>query len=253
MTGIRDFLPGFRHFRPPFDAPIAPDQPFAVIGDIHGRDDLLTVLLAKLETEAPGLPVVFVGDYVDRGPDSATVVNHLRVLCRANPDMYVALRGSHEAMFLKFLETPAEAGPRWLFNGGDKTLASFDVDVPDDLADENNLVRARDSLADSAGPELINWMRALPLVWQSGNVAVTHAGADPSQPIEPRRGHGLLWGHRDFLRKPRQDGLWIVHGHYIVPEPAVDMGRIATDTGAYRTDCLTAAIITPGNVRFLST
>ena len=253
MTGIRDFLPGFRRFRPQFDAPIVPEQPFAVIGDIHGRDDLLTALLAQLETEAPGLPVVFVGDYVDRGPDSAAVLRHVRELCQVNPEKFVALRGNHEAMFLEFLETPAEAGPRWLFNGGDRTLASFGIDIPDDLWAENGLVQARDRLVECAGAALVDWMRALPLVWQSGNVAVTHAGADPSQPIEPRRGHGLLWGHRDFLRKPRQDGLWIAHGHYIVSEPVAEMGRIATDTGAYSTGRLTAAIIGPENVRFIGT
>ncbi len=114
-------------------------------------------------------------------------------------------------------------------------------------------MQARDALLRAAGDDLVAWMRGLPLVWSSGNLHVTHAGGDPASPIEPRRGHGLLWGHPDFLRKSRQDGYWMVHGHYVVSEAASTGGRISVDTGAYATGRLTAALIEPGSVRFLST
>ena len=156
-------------------------------------------------------------------------------------------------MFLEFVDIPARAGPQWLRNGGVQTLESFGICAPSDNQDPDALVIARDALIEQAGRNCIDWLRALPLVWQSGNVAVSHAGGDPSRAIEPRRGHGLLWGHRDFLSKQRGDGLWMAHGHFIVPQAHMRAGRIAIDTGAYSTGRLSAAIVEPGSVRFLST
>lgn len=230
---------------------MAPEQPFVAIGDIHGRDDLLSALLDQLRDQAPELPLVFVGDYVDRGPDSAAVLRRIMGLCQSAPQKVIALKGNHEVMLLDFIDTPEVAGPLWLRNGGAKTLESFGIPDPADNADA--LRGARDALVEQAGPGCIDWLRARPLIWQSGNVVVSHAGGDPARPIDPRRGHGLLWGHRAFLRKPRRDGLWMVHGHFIVPEPHMRAGRIAIDTGAYSTGRLSAAIVGPEGARFLST
>ncbi|MFD1160150.1 metallophosphoesterase [Roseovarius aestuarii] len=236
-----------------FTAPIAPDRSFVVIGDVHGCDDLLVQLLDQLSKRVPDLPYVCVGDYVDRGPDSAAVLRRLMTMTANDPESMICLKGNHEAMMLDFIDMPIECGPVWLANGGDKTLESFGISAPSDRRDAPALISARDALVENAEPELVYWLRALPLIWQNGNVAVTHAGGDPSRPLEPRRGHGLLWGHPDFLRKQRGDGLWMTHGHFIVPQPEVTGGRIAIDTGAFSTGMLSAAIIRPGNVDFLST
>ncbi len=238
--------------KPGFQAEIAPEHPFVAIGDIHGRDDLLGNLLKQLEEQVPNLPLVFAGDYVDRGPDSAKVLARLMALSESPLKSITCLMGNHETILLDFLDHPESMARQWLRNGGVATLESFGVSVPDDSASPKAARLMRDQLVETMGTQMIAWLRSRPLVWQSGNVAATHAGADPKCPIEPRRGHGLLWGHPDFLKTPRKDGLWIVHGHFIVDTPCAEQGRISIDTGAYRTGRLTAAIVEPGNVTFLT-
>jgi serine/threonine protein phosphatase 1 len=230
------------------DAPPAPERPFAAIGDVHGRDDLLARLLAELEARAPDHAVVLVGDLIDRGERSADVLRRLA----SRPDI-VCVMGNHEAMCLEFLDEPERLGPRWLWNGGLQTLASFGIGGVTTGAGPGALRRARDRLAEAMGGELVAWLRARPLTWRSGNVVVAHAGADPARPIEEQEAKALLWGHPRFGAAPRSDGLWIVHGHTIRPRPVAEAGRIGIDTGAYATGHLTAALIGEGTVEFVST
>ncbi len=234
-----------------FTHPIAPDQPFLAIGDIHGRADLLERLEQIILTEAPGLPAVFVGDYVDRGENSARVIELLMSSSQSGDQPVYCLKGNHEEMCLRFLDDPARNGERWLKFGGLQTLASYGVKVSG--ADVSALKRARDDLALAMGDAVIDWIRARPTMWRSGNVCVTHAGADPARPLESQSDRALLWGHKDFAEKSRTDGQWIVYGHVIVDRPNAARGRIAVDTGAYATGRLTAALISADSVRFLAT
>lgn len=217
--------------------PPDPLRPVAILGDIHGCDRLLARLLPRLEGQ-----VICVGDYIDRGEESAAVLDRLI----ARPEV-LCLRGNHEDMLLAFLDDPEGKGPRWLRYGGLQTLASFGVGG--DLS-TGRLGHIRDALARAMGDERIDWMRALPLWWQSGNLAVTHAGADPRRDLAQQEARDLLWGTPEFGRRPRTDGLWIAHGHVIVDAPTAEGGRIAVDTGAYATGRLTAAIIAPDVLRF---
>jgi serine/threonine protein phosphatase 1 len=230
-----------------FEAPLAPDGPLAVIGDVHGRDDLLGRLLGRLAEEAPDHAVVLVGDLIDRGEQSAQVLRRLA----ARPDI-LCLRGNHDVMCLDFLDEPERAGPGWLHNGGLQTLASFGVGAGG-LGRPEALREARDALALAMGDGLVDWLGSRPLWWQSGNVVVTHAGADPLRSMAEQEDRDLLWGSSRFGKMPRSDGLWVVHGHRIQPEAHATAGRIAVDTGAYATGRLTAALISPGELRFLST
>ena len=246
-----------------------PDRPLYLVGDIHGRADLLSRLFDLIDADqaASGHEhplAVFVGDYIDRGPDSRRVLELLARLdtsLAADPEAegeMLCLMGNHERMLLDFLDDPLLSGPRWLRNGGVQTLESFGLEgVPEDAGAEV-LEAARDALAEAleAGrPEgLEAWLRARPLIAQCGNVAIVHAAADPEQPIDAQVAGTLLWGHPEFLARPRGDGLWVAHGHTIVKRPSARSGRIALDTGAWATDRLTAAILAPGEpVRFLST
>jgi Calcineurin-like phosphoesterase len=229
--------------RPAFD-PVAPDAPIYVIGDIHGRADLLVRLLARLD---PAIPVLCVGDYVDRGEHSAEV---LRIL--QDSPAITCLKGNHETMLLDFLDAP-RTGANWLRNGGLQTLASFGIAGQSESSKGADLETARNALGVAMGDGLINWLRNLPLFWQSGNVAVVHAGADPTTPIATQREDFLVWGHPDFTKTPRADGIWVVHGHTITDAPTASNGRIAVDTGAFATNRLTAARIAPGEVSFIST
>lgn len=232
--------------------PLAPASPFAVIGDIHGRADLLDLLLARLDQEMPIGPVILVGDYIDRGEDSAAVLTRLCAATTTPACRLVCLSGNHEDMCLRFLDDPDRHGPMWLRNGGLQTLASFGIGGVGPSSAAPALAKARDALAVRMGDNMINWLRALPVSWQSGNIAVVHAGADPALPLDAQKRATLLWGHKDFVSRPRFDGLWIVHGHTIVAEPVSVSGRIAVDTGAYATGKLSAAILTSGAVRFLT-
>lgn len=242
----------FRWFRkspPVFDAPLAPESPFTVIGDVHGADALLARLLDRLEHEAPG-PILCVGDYIDRGENSAAVVDLLRARQDRLGDRLICLMGNHERMALDFLNEPVRTGPRWTRYGGLQTLASYGVPPVPGTASDEDWLRTRDLFLGALGSETEGWLRALPLSWQSGNVAVVHAAADPGLPIAEQSPQTLLWGHPDFTETPRSDGTWIVHGHTIVQEPSSEHGRIATDTGAYATGRLTAARIEVGAVTF---
>ncbi|WP_353536125.1 metallophosphoesterase family protein [Cognatishimia sp. WU-CL00825] len=224
-------------------APLHLAHDFVVIGDLHGRADLLEGLLRQLETEAPGLPLVFVGDYIDRGPDSAAVLRLLQDLPGAT-----CLMGNHERMCLSFLDQPNRNGARWLRYGGADTLASYGVAVQQD-----DRLRARDQLIDIMGEDSIHWMRALPLFARNGMLYVTHAGADPRQDIETQDESSLIWEHPEFVRQPRRDGAWLIHGHTIVTQPLVQQQRIAIDTGAYATGRLTAAVFAGDDLRFVQT
>lgn len=231
-----------------FSAPLAPDQPLAVIGDVHGRDELLARLLDRLAQEAPNHQVVLVGDLIDRGEQSAAVMR--RVMER--PDL-VVLKGNHEAMCLDFLDEPERKGLLWLRNGGLQTLASFGVGGLAISPGPEALRKASEQLKAAMGDEMIRWFRSRLMRWRSGNIAVVHAGADPGRPLEEQEEATLIWGHPRFGSEVRTDGMWVVHGHTILPEPVAGGGRIGVDTGAYATGRLTAALIEEGKVAFTST
>ncbi|WP_224826149.1 metallophosphoesterase family protein [Cognatishimia sp. MH4019] len=220
----------------PFSAPLAPDAPFSVIGDVHGCAELLDRLVGMLD---PSEPLIFVGDYIDRGPESAQVLSYLDQLSATRP--VVCLKGNHEQMCLDFLEAPeSPAGRRWLQHGGGATLASYGIDAEDE---PNQIASA---LHAKMGATRIAWLRDLAGFWLSGNVAVVHAAADPEAPLTEQSADTLIWGHPKFRSNPRKDGHWVVHGHTIVPKPYAEEGRIALDTGAYLSGRLTAVTIHAG-------
>lgn len=227
--------------------PPRPDIPVAVIGDIHGRADLLEKLMGKLAKEQPNTKLVFVGDYVDRGPNSRQVLELLQEL----GDLAICLTGNHEVMLQEFLDDPVESGARWLRNGGRETLGSYGVSLNEEPSVEQLGIAAKEFdglLSDGT----LKWLRARPLSWQSGNLFVTHAGPDPSRSINDQATQDLVWGHRRFLRDDRTDDVWVAHGHWIVDRPTCAAGRINVETGAWRSGRLTAALIEPnGTVRFV--
>ena len=169
-------------------------------------------------------------------------------LTESHPGGVTCLMGNHEVMCLDFLDEVPGAGDIWLRNGGQQTLKSFGISSPEAT---ESIEATRDQLVAAMGPDMILWLRERPVFWQSGNVIVSHAGGNPRAPINPRRAHGLLWGHRDTLSLVRSDGNWMVHGHFVTPNPSLIRGRIPVDTGAYKSGILTAAVIGEGQVRFV--
>ncbi len=234
------------------DTPVQPDGSFCVIGDIHGRMDLLSGALARIAADCPGRPVVFVGDYIDRGPDSAEVLRKLFALHSADPGRFVCLMGNHEDMMLGFLDDTLRDPRIWLQNGAEATLRSFGVSCPSGATAAKGIGQTRAGLAHAMGNDLVAWLRARPLAWQSGNVWVTHAGADPLVDMGRQDRAALLWGHPDFRRIRRSDGRWVVHGHTIVPRVQIADGRVAIDTGAYRTGRLSVVHISGDGIDILA-
>jgi len=224
---------------------IRPEARFVAVGDIHGRLDLLQALLPKLDE---GLPWVFVGDYIDRGDYSAQVLRQLKHLSLTSNGRVTCLLGNHEEMLLRFLEDPFGIGPLWMNNGGVQTLASFGIKDVD--ADKGDLA---DRLRIAMGEGLVDWLTERPLMWTSGNVSVVHAALDPRASAEKQNRRTCLWGHPKFRQLPRRDGQWVVHGHTIVDQAEVRDGVISIDTGAFATNCLTAAELYPGGVTFTAT
>jgi serine/threonine protein phosphatase 1 len=230
-----------------FNAVLEPDSPLFIVGDIHGRIDLLDKILTNVPN---GAQLVFVGDLIDRGEDSANVLIRIRDLCDQGA---ICLMGNHEQMMLDFIEQPTKYGPRWLRNGGLQTLQSYDVRGITERAGKDALLSARDTLELKLPDGMTQWIKRLPLQWSSGNIHVVHASADPALNMDAQIPQVLQWGIPSFWSQPRSDGQWVVHGHTIVDEGMIENGRISIDTGAYATGVLTGIHITQGNAAFMST
>lgn len=236
-----------------------PETPVYVIGDIHGRSDLLDLLLPRVAADRAErgwdrAATVFVGDYIDRGADSAGVLARCMEL-DAHPDV-TCLLGNHEAMCLDFLTGSGgePAAITWLRNGGRAMLESYGAALPIRLDGVELIADMRDAALARISKRVIDWLRARPLVWTSGDLAVCHATPDPLIPLDELDQRDLVWGRPKPGMPDRADGYWLAHGHTIVREPRITGRRINVDTGAYETGLLTAAVFAPGDpIRFLGT
>lgn len=221
--------------------------PLAVIGDVHGRCDLLEQMLAQLadHPQAARMRLVLVGDLIDRGPDSAQVLARAHALTQT-PDPFaqvICLMGNHEWMLLETLANPRSAGPRWLAVGGAESVESFGLTLPHARTGSgasDPLTQMAQALADQLGP-LQAWLAGLPLSWHEEGVFIAHAGADARRPLEAQRPETLLWGARARLR-PHPEAI-VIHGHVICSDAYWHAGHINVDTGAWCSDRLSAVVL----------
>lgn len=201
-----------------------------VVGDIHGSLHKLRTLVARCEREADGQPMrfVFLGDYIDRGPDSRGVVEYLIDLQSGMRGDAICLMGNHEALALAAVDSGANT-EHWLMNGGDATLRSYGA-----------------TLAHQLPAEHVAWFRSLPLKHDDGQRFFVHAGVDPARPLDAQTDHDLLWIREPFLSDPRDYGRLIVHGHTPTStgRPDLRRNRLNIDTGAGWGRALTAAVFT---------
>jgi len=238
--------------------PPKPEQFTYVIGDVHGRIDLLNSLLDIIETDkttnaGTSAEIVFVGDLADRGDASRAVLETVFEMTRSDTNVH-CIMGNHERMLLDFLDKPETNASRWLRNGAIPTLASFGLKEVSQNPDVAQLLNIRNEFQDAIPEGLEDWLRALPLFWQSGTLVVVHGAADPNKTIAEQSEDTLLWGNAAFNRTSRKDGIWVAHGHTVVDPPFNENSRISVDTGAYFSGKLTAAAVSQhGDVRFLST
>jgi serine/threonine protein phosphatase 1 len=222
------------------------------IGDVHGRHDLLSDLARRIEADLAAQPMkavaVFVGDYVDRGPHSAAVLERLSGGWFPTP--VIALRGNHEEMFLRFLEDPATLS-EWRRNGGLETWRSYGVNVVTGMRGEA-FAEARRTLLAALPPSHLQFLRETRLSVSYGDYFFCHAGVRPGVALESQRADDLMWIRDGFLRFERPFGKVVVHGHTPVAKPDVRANRINIDTGAFATSVLTCLALEGTERRFLT-
>lgn len=224
------------------------------IGDVHGRLDLLRRLLEEIDAECRARPVaqdyiIFLGDLIDRGPDSAGVID---LLIRARPFLprTIFLMGNHEEMMLRTLSTETERLSDWLAYGGYECAQSYGVEVgklalvPPDVA--ASIVR------DAIPQAHFDFIDEFVDSFQFGDFLFVHAGIKPGVPIAEQSAYDLRWIRGDFLDSAVDHKVMVVHGHTISDGPIERPNRIGIDTGAYRTGTLTAICIEGTERRFLS-
>lgn len=227
------------------------------VGDIHGCYDLMMGLLGQIvssEGEGAGSRrpiIIFCGDYVDRGPDSAKVVEAL-VWLQKRPEMEVRLlKGNHEQALLDFLERPEKAGP-WIAHGGAATLSSYGVEPPAADASEDIYVEARNQFLQRMPSSHLHLLQHLELMLSVGDYAFVHAGVRPGTDLARQVEKDLLWIRNDFIDQDHKFEKIIVHGHTWASDwPDIQQHRIGIDTGAYATDVLTAIRIEDGAMQVL--
>lgn len=238
------------------------------VGDIHGRFDLLEQLLAQIARDAdPAVDLVkylvFLGDYVDRGPQSRMVIERL-----AGPPLpgfgAIHLRGNHEAAMLEFLERDHQDDPgtgrgdghlagAWLAYGGDATMASYGVVPPAEDAPPELLEEARQRLLAALPDHHLGFLKRLRSSIAIGDYLFVHAGIKPGVPLDRQAESDLLWIRREFLHSTVNHGKVVVHGHTIAEKPEIRSNRIGIDTGAFATNRLTALVLEGAERRFLCT
>ncbi|MCA6125500.1 serine/threonine protein phosphatase [Bradyrhizobium sp. WSM 1704] len=214
------------------------------IGDVHGRADLLqsllTVIDADLRRSRPRRAIhVFLGDYVDRGPDSRAVLELL--IHRMWTHETVCLKGNHEVFMLDVLKDPAKLND-WGKYGGLLTMASYGV-TPTLTPTAEEQVELTEKLKDSVPEEHLTFMENLPSSFTCGDFFFVHAGVRPGVPLDQQREQDLLWIRDEFLESNERFGKYIVHGHTPVKAPDIRPNRINIDTGAYATGNLTLLTI----------
>lgn len=241
------FEPLRKLFRPaavPAAPPRVPaGERYYVVGDIHGRLDLFDALIAAIEADdatsgAAATTVVLLGDLVDRGPESAGVLQRAREW--QDQRRVRILIGNHEEMFLECFQDK-EVLRHFLKHGGRETILSFGI--PQIEYNELTLDELFECLPDLVPKEVREYVSGFEEMIVAGDYVFVHAGIDPRLPLEEQKRADLLWIRDRFLRYDGPLDKVVVHGHTIFDEVTDHGQRIAIDTGAFRTGKLSALVL----------
>lgn len=237
--------------------PLLTERLTYAVGDIHGRADLLARLLDKLRadraaraTATPAL-IVFLGDYVDRGPQSREVIDRL-IAFRDEPGFECRfLLGNHEDAMLDYLDGRI-SGLGWSKHGGDTTLRSYGVTPPAE-ASRTAWAARRDAFRAAVPAAHRAFLEGLELAVVQDRLLFVHAGIRPGVALEQQEKRDLLWIRSEFLQSERDDRWLVVHGHTPKEEAYAGPGRLCLDSGSYLSGRLTAAVFDGADVALIET
>jgi serine/threonine protein phosphatase 1 len=231
---------------------VPPRRRIYAVGDVHGRADLLAELLGRIDADLKNRPIahpiqVFLGDYIDRGPDSRQVIDLL--VARREQHEMLCLKGNHEELASQVLSDPSVSS-EWRYMGGINTLASYGVKFSgrsDSMSEQEVGIAFRLAFPESHR----HFFASLVPSFTCGDFFFAHAGVRPGISLKHQREHDLLWIRDDFLLYEEDFGKIIVHGHTPTPEPDIRPNRINIDTGAYATGRLTCLVLEDNHMSFL--
>ncbi|MGV1838491.1 metallophosphoesterase family protein [Rhizobium rhizogenes] len=231
------------------------NMPTYVIGDVHGRYDLLSALERKIFTDAATLPgrklIVMLGDYIDRGPASAQVISRLMAPPPNGFDR-ICLTGNHEMAMLDYIDGDISLDD-WVALGGDATLKSYGADIQT-LRQQYPQQKKLDTFLRTWLPDdHINFLRSLPILLDTPEALFVHAGIDPDRPIAEQGDDDLVYIRSRFHDSAQPLPKLIIHGHTPVKEADADGLRLNIDTGAFYSGKLTAARLWQGRVLITTT
>lgn len=232
-----------------------PDARCYAVGDVHGRLDLLEELLELIERDMKVAPVreaflVFLGDLIDRGPDSAGVIERLQFYSLDGAKI-VFLGGNHEDVLLSVLEEEPGLLANWLRYGGSEFVRSYGID-PARIARMSER-QAAAALRETVPPEHIAFIERMGDTFRFGDFLLVHAGIRPGLPLSEQARKDLRWIREPFLSDTSDHEVVVVHGHTVVEAVDERPNRIAIDTGAVRSGRLTALVIEGEDRRYLAT
>lgn len=214
------------------------------IGDVHGRADLLQVQLAQIAADersyrCPRSKIVFLGDYIDRGPDSKGTID-LMLACARTREV-VFLKGNHEIFLRRFLDFPHSLD-EWRCFGGLETLVSYGL-RPSLSRSHSDYEKLSRELRDALPPQHLTFIDALPLSFSCGDFFFVHAGIRPGIALHEQTESDLLWIRDDFLHHGKPFERYVVHGHTPIDAPDIRSNRVNIDTGAFATGRLSCIVI----------
>ena len=204
---------------------IVPAGKIFAIGDIHGCLDKVKTLLGMIQVNWDKDLMVFLGDYVDRGPDSRGVIELLLNLKKEHADRLIFLKGNHEWMFMQFLN--GEDHDLFLPNGGKKTLESYSVEK-----DKIDIPQSHRDFLDH-----------LDLYFETNDYIFVHAGLRPYISISEQSPEDLLWIRSHFLKSSYDWGKRVIFGHTPFSVPFIEPNKVGIDTGAVYGGRLTCLVL----------
>ena len=241
-----------RPLRPP---PSTGGRLVYAVGDIHGYPQQLSALLDQIRADAGATAagerplVVFLGDYVDRGPDSRAVIDLIADLIDEGAFEVVALKGNHEDALARFIAEPAYA-PAWIANWGEATLRAYGVSPPSSC-DAAACEAAQARFVEAMPSRHRALLASLQLSLTVGDYLFVHAGVRPGIDLAAQDPRDLIWIRYDFLESDADFGKVVVHGHTPADRPVRRTNRIGLDTGVYASGTLTAVRLKGEQIDFL--